>query len=333
MSPSCVPTAASATPPHRIGRLRWCADVGDGAAAAHLRGRLQAHGERVTQALSSVFDELDPGAGRTLHVRRLLLKLDAAWLELPDEALGEQLATAVRQAWARMQPSAVEPAGAVVAEAAVVVGAHGDLDVLPEAGRAGGPVAAPLGLRDSAVQRSAQDAPADDAPLSAPDASAVLQRYLASGELPPALSAMDAQQRAQALQRSAAQLADTSTLLRLGGRAGDLAQRIDWFRRWLALWPEAERGRWLVRRFDPSPSLDEAGAAEVLEQLERLLPRLAGDPLLQAQAVWLAAVSPGPVSFDPLRRASDTAVKDDAIAQWLARLSPAPPADGPPQAG
>ena len=159
-------------------------------------------------------------------------------------------------------------------------------------------------------------------------ATAWLCSYLDSGLLPPALAALDAEVQLRTLRRAAVELDERSDFLWLGGKAADFDQRVAWFRRWLRLWPGADHTPWLVHRDVGAPAATTAVSADALDQLERLIPALAGERRELAQAVRLAATAPGPVSFDPQQRATDAAVRDAALTRWLARLSEPPLGQG-----
>lgn len=241
---------------HHIHQLRWQAGAGDAAAAIALREQLLANSERVTRSLSRALDGLGPGDGRTVHLRRLVLRLAPDWLAGSDELLDSHVAAAVEQAWRHLPGSAVE-------------------------------------------SFSATDLPG----------------FLETGHLPPGLSAHD---RVTRLREAAMALPDP---IRQGTRVGSFHQRVGWFRRWLALWPAAERRQWVQRRLTHPPAAASV-PAQLAERLERLMldERLPARRQVLAQAVWLAATSPAPLALDPQRRARDEAMLDRAMSRWIQRM-------------
>lgn len=245
---------------HHIHQLRWQAGAGDATTAIALRESLLANSERVTRALDRALDGLGPGDGRTLHLRRLVLRLSPEWLSGPDEVLDQHVAAAVALAWHQMQG---EPRR-----------------VLP---------------------------PAE------------LISFLQSGRMPQGLSTRE---RVTHLREAAMALPDP---LRQGARARGFRQRVGWFRRWLALWPAAERRLWLQRRLAHPPAAASV-PAQLAERLEHLMldERLPARRQVLAQAVWLAATSPAPLALDPQQRARDEAMLDRAMSRWIQRMESPP---------
>lgn len=87
---------------HHIRQLRWQAGAGDAETAIALRKQLLGNSERVTRSLSRALDGLGPGDGRTLHLRKLVLRLSPEWLDGPDETLDQHVAAAVALAWRQL---------------------------------------------------------------------------------------------------------------------------------------------------------------------------------------------------------------------------------------
>lgn len=121
-----------------------------------------------------------------------------------------------------------------------------------------------------------------------------------------------------ALQTEAQALMHNGEPLRLGVRAGDLAQRVRWFRRLLALWPMAEREHWLSEQLAEGQRHPLA-ASPLHDELDPRLfdPTLSHEQRLGLQALWLAVVAPGAVSLDAGRRERDLAEAQALMQRWL----------------
>ncbi len=141
--------------------------------------------------------------------------------------------------------------------------------------------------------------------------------YLSAGEEGPARLITGATDWA-ALQTAAQALIHNGEPLRLGVRAGDLAQRVRWFRRLLALWPMAERERWLSELLTVGQRHPMA-ASPLHDELDPRLfdPALSHEQRLGLQALWLAVVAPGAVSLDARQRERDLAEAQALLQRWL----------------
>jgi len=147
----------------------------------------------------------------------------------------------------------------------------------------------------------------------------LLLDYLSAGEEAPAGFSTGSTDW-PALQTAAQALMHNGESLRLGVRAGELAQRVRWFRRLLALWPMAERERWLTEQLAEGQRHPMA-ASPLHDELD---PRLFDSVLsheqrLGLQALWLAVVAPGAVSLDAGRRERDLAEARGLLQRWLGR--------------
>lgn len=141
--------------------------------------------------------------------------------------------------------------------------------------------------------------------------------YLNAVEEPASASVCDDGCRAM-LQAAAHALMHNGDSLRLGVRAGDLGQRVRWFRRLLALWPLAERERWLVDQV-AAGQRHPLAASPLHEELDPRLfdPALNAEQRLGLQALWLAVVAPGAVSLDAGRRERDLDEARQLLQRWL----------------
>jgi len=106
--------------------------------------------------------------------------------------------------------------------------------------------------------------------------------------------------------------------LRLGLRAGELAERIAWFLRLLELWPPAERDEWLQIQLRAAQGHPLAGSP-LHEALDPRLFDLSLAPAqrLRLQALWLAVVAPGAFSLDAGRREREQAQALALFDGWL----------------
>lgn len=148
----------------------------------------------------------------------------------------------------------------------------------------------------------------------------LLLGYLSAGEEVPARFPTGSADWA-ALQAAAQALMHNGEPLRLGVRAGELAQRVRWFRRLLALWPTVEREHWLSEQLTEGQRHPLA-ASPLHDELDPRLfdPALSHEQRLGLQALWLAVVAPGAVSLDAVRRERDLAEAQALLQRWLGRL-------------
>jgi len=141
--------------------------------------------------------------------------------------------------------------------------------------------------------------------------------YLSAGEEVTALFPAESADWA-ALQSAAQALMHNGESLRLGVRAGELAQRVRWFCRLLALWPMAEREHWLREQLTRSQRHPLAASPLHGELDPRLFdPALSHEQRLGLQALWLAVMAPGAVSLDAGRRERDLAKAQALLQRWL----------------
>jgi hypothetical protein len=169
--------------------------------------------------------------------------------------------------------------------------------------------------RDSHVAAAPPAAPVHGRPIHVP--RELLLGYLSAGEDAAARRPNSAADWA-VLQTAAQALMHNGEPLRLGVRAGELAQRVRWFRRLLALWPMAERERWLGEQLTESQRHPLA-ASPLHDELDpRLLdPMLDQEQRLGLQALWLAVVAPGAVSLDADRRERELGEARALLRRWL----------------
>ena len=122
------------------------------------------------------------------------------------------------------------------------------------------------------------------------------------------------------LQAAARSLMQDGEPLRLGVRAGALPERVRWFLRLLALWPVAERERWLVDQL-AAAQRHPLAASPLHDELDpRLFDTLLGpERRLRLQALWLAMVAPGAVSLDAERRERESSEARLLMQGWLER--------------
>lgn len=122
------------------------------------------------------------------------------------------------------------------------------------------------------------------------------------------------------LQAAARSLMHDGEPLRLGVRAGALPERVRWFHRLLALWPVADRERWLVDQL-AAAQRHPLAASPLHDELDpRLFDTLLGpDRRLRLQALWLAMVAPGAVSLDAERRERESGEARALMQGWLER--------------
>ncbi|WP_374565130.1 hypothetical protein [Ideonella sp.] len=141
--------------------------------------------------------------------------------------------------------------------------------------------------------------------------------YLSASDEPASTGADEGSDRAT-LQAAARALMHNGDSLRLGVRAGDLGQRVRWFRRLLALWPLAERERWLVDQV-AAGQRHPLAASPLHDELDPRLfdPALHAEQRLGLQALWLAVVAPGAVSLDAGRRERDLDEARRLLQRWL----------------
>lgn len=120
------------------------------------------------------------------------------------------------------------------------------------------------------------------------------------------------------LQTAAQALMHNGDSLRLGVRAGELPQRVRWFRRLLALWPMPERDLWLAEQLAESQRHPMA-ASPLHDELDPRLfdPALSHEQRLGLQALWLAVVAPGAVSLDAGRRERELVEARSLLRHWL----------------
>ncbi|MBT9597797.1 MAG: hypothetical protein IV094_17580 [Vitreoscilla sp.] len=176
------------------------------------------------------------------------------------------------------------------------------------------------------VQRSTPAIPGPEPDL--PQAVAMEQRlldYLASGVLHWSLAGLEPERVRAGLRAAALALVGGDDPLRLGMRAGNLAERTGWFRRLLELWPEPERHRWMQHQVDAAQGHPMA-AAPLHEALDRRLfdPGLPEPLRLQMMALWLAVMAPGAVSLDAHRREQDLQDAERLLERWLCPALPLP---------
>ena len=159
--------------------------------------------------------------------------------------------------------------------------------------------------------------PAPQPGLAADQPHEQLLDYLSAAEEPSPAGTGDDSNRAT-LQAAAQALMHNGESLRLGVRAGDLGQRVRWFRRLLALWPMAERERWLVEQLAEGQRHPLA-ASPLHDELDPRLfdAALSPEQRLGLQALWLAVVAPGAVSLDAGRRERDLDQARALLRRWL----------------
>jgi hypothetical protein len=126
------------------------------------------------------------------------------------------------------------------------------------------------------------------------------------------------------LQAAAQLLMHNGEPLRLGVRAGELPDRVRWFRRLLALWPVAERERWLAEQLTAAQRHPLA-ASSLHDDLDPRLfdTLLSPERRLRLQALWLAIIAPGAVSLDAERRERESSEARALMQGWLERTEPA----------
>ncbi|WP_374673954.1 hypothetical protein [Ideonella sp.] len=129
------------------------------------------------------------------------------------------------------------------------------------------------------------------------------------------------------LREAARQLLDGGEPVRLGLRAGELADRLAWFTRLLRLWPADAAEAWM--RQQVSAARWHALAGSPLH--DALDGWLFDTTLSQAErqrlwALWLAVVAPGAVCLDEARRAREEGQALRWLEGWLAphRRPPGP---------
>jgi hypothetical protein len=170
--------------------------------------------------------------------------------------------------------------------------------------------------RDShAAIAPARAAPRHDHPTCSPHK--LLLDYLSAGEEAPARFPTGSTDWT-ALQTAAQALMHNGEPVRLGVRAGELAQRVRWFRRLLALWPTAEREQWLNQQVAEGQRHPMA-ASPLHDELDPRLfdAALSHEQRLGLQALWLAVVAPGAVSLDAGRREREFGEAQALLQRWL----------------
>lgn len=122
------------------------------------------------------------------------------------------------------------------------------------------------------------------------------------------------------LQAAARVLMQNGEPLRLGVRAGELPERVRWFRRLLALWPVVEREQWLADQL-AAAQRHPLAASPLHDELDPRLfdTLLSPERRLRLQALWLAIVAPGAVSLDAERRERESGEARALIQGWLDR--------------
>lgn len=120
------------------------------------------------------------------------------------------------------------------------------------------------------------------------------------------------------LKAAAQALMHSGEPLRLGVRAGALPERVRWFGRLLALWPVAERERWLAEQL-AAAQCHPLAASPLHEDLDPRLfdTLLSPERRLRLQALWLAIVAPGAVSLDAERRERESSEARALMEGWL----------------
>jgi hypothetical protein len=120
------------------------------------------------------------------------------------------------------------------------------------------------------------------------------------------------------LQAAAQALMHSGEPLRLGVRAGALPERVRWFGRLLALWPVAERERWLAEQL-AAAQCHPLAASPLHEDLDPRLfdTLLSPERRLRLQALWLAIIAPGAVSLDAERRERESSEARALMQGWL----------------
>jgi hypothetical protein len=160
-------------------------------------------------------------------------------------------------------------------------------------------------------------------PLASPASHERLLGYLKAGEAAPEPWSPRASDWG-GLQAAAQALMQNGEPLRLGVRAGELPERVRWFRRLLALWPVAERERWLAEQLAAAQQHPLA-ASPLHDELDPRLfdALLSPERRLRLQALWLAIVAPGAVSLDADRRDRESSEARALMQGWLERTEPA----------
>jgi hypothetical protein len=122
------------------------------------------------------------------------------------------------------------------------------------------------------------------------------------------------------LQAAAQALMHNGEPLRLGVRAGALPERVRWFGRQLALWPVAERERWLAEQLTAA-QCHPLAASPLHDDLDPRLfdTLLSPERRLRLQALWLAIIAPGAVSLDAERRERESSEARALMQGWLER--------------
>lgn len=121
------------------------------------------------------------------------------------------------------------------------------------------------------------------------------------------------------LQAAALHLLEGGEPVRLGLRAGELAERIAWFERLLRLWPIDRAHDWMQLQLQISQSHPMAGAP-LHDALDSHLFDPGLDPTRRQRlwALWLAVVAPGAVCLDAARREHESRQALCLMNDWLA---------------